>query len=191
MIKVIELGGPLTSDGLPKMAAAAKWVILCISVGSLGCFPGSPERGTGTTEPGSRGLSERNPNDWDAYLRRAEANHALNQREAAALDYTKAIALHPSEAFLYLRRGRHYNARRLCDAALRDFDSAIPMISTSFRQGYDLTAELYSLQSGVYAGCILAAERECRRLCERSSDTEASPRLRDSLCVSSGWPTPT
>jgi hypothetical protein len=107
MIKVIELGGPLTSDGLPKMAAAAKWVILCISVGSLGCFPGSPERGTGTTEPGSRGLSERNPNDWDAYLRRAEANQALNQREAAALDYTKAIALHPSEAFLYLRRGRH------------------------------------------------------------------------------------
>jgi hypothetical protein len=25
-------------------------------------------------------LIERNPNDWDAYLRRAEANHALNHR---------------------------------------------------------------------------------------------------------------
>ena len=40
-------------------------------------------------------LIERNPNDWDAYLRRAEANHALNEREAATLDYTKAIELHP------------------------------------------------------------------------------------------------
>lgn len=108
-------------------------------------------------------LIDRNPNDGDAYLRRAEANHALNQREAATLDYTRAIALHPTEAFLYLRRGRHYNARRLCDAALRDFERAIPLVSTSVPQGYNLTAELYSLQSGVYAGCPDSAYRDAQR----------------------------
>src|SRR5256886_17325043 len=47
------------------------------------------------------------PDDWDAYLRRAEAEHALNQRDAATQDYSAAIRLHPLEAFLYLRPGRH------------------------------------------------------------------------------------
>src|SRR5215472_8025184 len=32
-------------------------------------------------------IIERNPKDWDAYLRRAESEHALNQREAAIADY--------------------------------------------------------------------------------------------------------
>jgi tetratricopeptide (TPR) repeat protein len=108
-------------------------------------------------------LIERNPDDWDAYLRRAEANHALNQREAATLDYTKAIELHPTEAFLYLRRGRHYYTRRLCDGALRDFETAIRLVLTSVPQGYNLTAELYSLQSGVYAGCPDSAYRDAQR----------------------------
>jgi len=44
-------------------------------------------------------LIERNPKDWDAYLRRAESEHALNQREAAVADYTQAIELHPDEPF--------------------------------------------------------------------------------------------
>src|SRR6516164_7268813 len=35
---------------------------------------------------------ERNPKDWDAYLRRAESEHSLNQRDAAIADYTRAIA---------------------------------------------------------------------------------------------------
>jgi hypothetical protein len=108
-------------------------------------------------------LIERNPTDWDAYLRRAEANHALNEREAATLDYTKAIELHPTEAFLYLRRGRHYNTRKLCDSALRDFERAIPLVSTSVPQDYNLTAELYSLQSGVYAGCPDSTYRDAQR----------------------------
>jgi tetratricopeptide (TPR) repeat protein len=106
---------------------------------------------------------ERNPNDWDAYLRRAEANHALNQREAATLDYTKAIALHPTEAFLYLRRGRHYNTLRACESELRDFEVAIPLVPTSLPQDYNLTAELYSLESGVYAGCPDSAYRDAQR----------------------------
>jgi hypothetical protein len=33
-------------------------------------------------------LIERNPKDWDAYLRRGESKHALNQRETAIADYT-------------------------------------------------------------------------------------------------------
>lgn len=106
---------------------------------------------------------ERNPNDWDAYLRRAEANHALNQREAATLDYTKAIALHPTEAFLYLRRGRHYNTLKACDNEIRDFETAIPLVPTSVPQDYNLTAELYSLEAGVYDGCPDSAYRDPQR----------------------------
>ncbi len=108
-------------------------------------------------------LIQRNPKDWDAYLRRAEANHALNAREAATLDYTKAIELHPTEAFLYLRRGRHYITRKLCESAVRDFERAIPLVSASAPQDYNLAAELYSLQSGVYAGCPDSRYRDARR----------------------------
>ena len=104
-----------------------------------------------------------NPNDWDAHLRRAEAKHALNQREAATLDYTQAIALHPAEAFLYLRRGRHYTTRRICDSALRDFETAIQLVPTSVPQDYNLTAELYSLVSGIYAACPDTAFRDSQR----------------------------
>jgi tetratricopeptide (TPR) repeat protein len=122
-------------------------------------------------------LIERNPNDWDAYLRRAEANHALNQRDAATLDYTKAIELYPTEAFLYLRRGRHYNTRGLCDSALHDFERAISLVPTSVPQGYNLTAELYSLQSGVYTGCRDGAHRDAQRAiatAQRAVDLDAS-----------------
>ncbi len=96
---------------------------------------------------------ERDPNGWDAYLRRAEAEHSLNQRAAATIDYSRAIELHPAEAFLYLRRGRHYNTLKECGKALSDFTQAIRLVPTSAPQGYNLEAELYSLESGVYAGC--------------------------------------
>ena len=79
-------------------------------------------------------MSARDPRDWDAYLRRAEAEHALNLRDAATFDYSKAIALHPGEAFLYLRRGRHYNTVKRCMQALEDFDRAIDLTPTSAHQ---------------------------------------------------------
>ncbi len=104
--------------------------------------------------------------DWDAHLRRAEARHALNQREAATADYTRAIDLHPGEAFLYLRRGRHFVTRRMCGNALRDFADAIRLVPASARQDYNLTAELYSLESGVYAGCPDSALRDPQRAIE-------------------------
>ena len=106
---------------------------------------------------------EQDPSDWDAYLRRGEADHALNQRDAATLDYTKAIALHPSEAFLYLRRGRHYGTLKDCNGALHDFEAAIKLVPTSSAQDYNLTAELYSLESGIYAGCPDRTFRDSKR----------------------------
>jgi tetratricopeptide (TPR) repeat protein len=106
---------------------------------------------------------EQDPSDWDAYLRRGEANHALNERYAATLDYTKAIALHPSEAFLYLRRGRHYSTLRDCKGALNDFEAAIKLVPTSSPEDYNLTSELYSLESGIYAGCPDRTYRDSQR----------------------------
>jgi hypothetical protein len=44
-------------------------------------------------------LIERKPDDWNAYLRRAESEHAQNQHEPALADYTSAIKLHPDEPF--------------------------------------------------------------------------------------------
>jgi tetratricopeptide (TPR) repeat protein len=112
---------------------------------------------------------EQDPSNWDAYLRRGEANHALNQRDAATLDYTKAIALHPSEAFLYLRRGRHYSTLRDCKGALHDFEAAIQFVPTSSPEDYNLTAELYSLESGIYAGCPDRTYRDSQSASPRPS----------------------
>ena len=106
------------------------------------------------------------PDNWDAYLRRAEAEHALNQRDAATQDYSAAIRLHPLEAFLYLRRGRHYNTLHACGEALSDFEKAISLAPTSAPQGYNLVAELYSLESGVYSGCPDSTRRDPRKAIE-------------------------
>jgi hypothetical protein len=123
-------------------------------------------------------LIERRPDDWDAYLRRAEAEHALNQRDAATADYSKAIELHPADAFLYLRRGRHYNTLRACDRALSDFDKAITLAPTSAPQGYNLVAELYSLESSVYSGCPDSTRRDPRRAVEAIQHAIALDSLR-------------
>ena len=88
---------------------------------------------------------ERNPKEWDAYLRRAESEHALNQREAAIADYTRAIELHPNEPFLFLRRGRSFRTMKACAQAAADFEKA-----ASLRP---LWAELYNQAAGVYVDC--------------------------------------
>ena len=90
-------------------------------------------------------LIERNPKDWDAYLRRAEAEHALNQREAAIADYTRAIELHPDEPFLFLRRGRSFRTMKACPQAAADFEKAANLKPT--------WAELYNQAAGVYVDC--------------------------------------
>jgi tetratricopeptide (TPR) repeat protein len=90
-------------------------------------------------------LIEHNPDDWDAYLRRAESEHAQNQREAAVADYTSAIKLHPDEPFLYLRRGRHFRTMKACLQAASDFEQVIRLKPQ--------WAEPYNLKAGVYTDC--------------------------------------
>ena len=96
-------------------------------------------------------LIERNPKDWDAYLRRAESEHALNQREAAVADYTRAIELHPDEPFLFLRRGRSFRTMKACPQAAGDFEKAADL--------KPMWAELYNQAAGVYADCPDPAHR--------------------------------
>jgi len=90
-------------------------------------------------------LIGRNSTDWDAYLRRAESEHALNQREAAIADYTRAIDLHPDEPFLFLRRGRTFRTMKDCPHAVADFEKAAHLKPQ--------WAEPYNLAAGVYADC--------------------------------------
>ncbi len=88
---------------------------------------------------------ERNPKEWDAYLRRAESEHALNQREAAIADYTRAIELHPDEPFLFLRRGRSFRTMKACPQAAADFEIAANL--------KPVWAELYNQAASVYVDC--------------------------------------
>jgi tetratricopeptide (TPR) repeat protein len=97
-------------------------------------------------------LIERSPKDWDAYLRRAESEHALNQREAAIADYTRAIELHPDEPFLFLRRGRSFRTMRACPQAASDFERAAQLKPQ--------WAEVYNLAAGVYVDCPDPAYRD-------------------------------
>jgi len=97
-------------------------------------------------------LIEHNPKDWDAYLRRAESEHALNQREAAIADYTRAIELHPDEPFLFLRRGRSFRTMKACPQAASDFLKAAQLKPQ--------WAEVYNLAAGVYTDCPDPAYRD-------------------------------
>ena len=113
--------------------------------------------------PYLEGLVRDDPTNWDAWLRRAEVEHALNQREASLADYTKAISLHPGEAFLFLRRGRHLWTMRDCQRALADYQRALDLSSRSAVSGYDLAAEVLSLQAGVYDGCPDTSFRDSKK----------------------------
>ena len=98
------------------------------------------------------GLIKRDPKDWDAYLRLAEAEHALNRRESAVADYTRAIELHPDEPFLFLRRGRQWSTMNACPQAAADFEKAAQLDP--------VWAEAYNLAAGVYANCSDASYRD-------------------------------
>ncbi len=95
---------------------------------------------------------DRDPAGWDAYLRRAEAEHSLNQRDAAIADYNRAIELHPDEAFLFVRRGRSLRIAKDCVGAAADFESAARL-----RPQW---AEAYNLAAGIYADCADPAHRD-------------------------------
>jgi hypothetical protein len=95
---------------------------------------------------------KRDPRDWDSFLRRAEAEHALNQRDAAIADYTRAIELHPGEPFLFLRRGRTFRTLKDCPHAANDFEEAAHL-----RPQW---AEAYNMAAGIYADCPDPAWRD-------------------------------
>lgn len=97
-------------------------------------------------------LIDRDGQDWDAYLRRAESEHAQNQREAAIQDYTRAIKFHPRESFLYLRRGRTYRTMKACSQAAADFQQAALL-----RPQW---AEPYNLSAGVLVDCPDPLQRD-------------------------------
>ena len=113
--------------------------------------------------------SYRDARDWTPTLRRAEVKHALNQRESATADYTRAIELHPNRGVPLSASWPPLITRKICDGAMRDFAQAIRLAPTSVQQDYNLTAELYSLQSGVYASCPDGAFRDGRRAVETAA----------------------
>jgi hypothetical protein len=90
-------------------------------------------------------LIEQDPENWDAHLRRAESEHALNQRDAAIVDYSRAIELHRDEAFLFLRRGREFRIMKACAQAAADFEQA-----ATLRPRW---AEAFSQAAGIYSDC--------------------------------------
>jgi pentatricopeptide repeat protein len=93
-------------------------------------------------------IIEKQPANWDAWFRRADAQHALNKRKDALLDYSAAIRLHPKDAYLYARRARCYQADRQCKMAIADYDTAI-----SLNPAPAFAADAYSRQSTLYASC--------------------------------------
>jgi tetratricopeptide (TPR) repeat protein len=63
----------------------------------------------------------RDPMDWDAHLRRAEAALADGRLEDALTDYAIAATIAPERPILYLRRGRLRRTMGDCRGAADDF----------------------------------------------------------------------
>ena len=106
-------------------------------------------------------IIEANPNNWDAYFRKAEAEHALNKRDDAISDYTTSISLHANDAYLYFRRARCYQARQMCTSAIADYDTAIRMNPNS-----EMAADGYGRQAKLYADCSDSLQRNPQKAIE-------------------------
>ena len=95
------------------------------------------------------------PNDWDVYLRRAEANHALKPARGRPRSITRRLSGSIRRRRSLVPAGpslQRTQALRCC--AARFSKKAIPLVTDVSPSGTTTwTAELYSLQSGVYAGC--------------------------------------
>jgi tetratricopeptide (TPR) repeat protein len=110
---------------------------------------------------------DRDATDWDAFLRRAEAEHALNLRDAAIADYTRAIALAPREPFLYLRRGRSRRVVGDCRGAAADFEQAF-LLRADWPEPSNQAA-------GIYADCPDPGQRDPKKaiaLAKRALDLD-------------------
>jgi len=106
-------------------------------------------------------LLGKNRDDWDAFFRRAEAEHALNKRDDALSDYTTAIKLHPRDTYLYFRRARSYQARQMCSIAIADYDTVVRLDPNSV-----IAADAYSRQAKLYADCADSLQRDPQKAIE-------------------------
>jgi hypothetical protein len=103
-------------------------------------------------------MLENNSNDWDAHMRKAEAEHALNKRDEAITDHTTAIKLHPNDTYLFFRRARSYQARQMCDKAIADYGEVIKINPNSA-----MAADAYSRQAKLYADCSDSLQRNLKK----------------------------
>ena len=103
-------------------------------------------------------ILEKNPTNWDSYLRKAEAEHALNKRDEAISDYTTAIKLNPNDTYLFFRRARSYQARQMCDKAIADYGEVIKINPHSA-----MAADAYSRQAKLYADCSDSLQRNPKK----------------------------
>jgi hypothetical protein len=99
-------------------------------------------------------LLKKEPENWDTYFRKADAEHALNKRDEAISDYSVAIKLHPNDPYLYFRRARSYQARQMCDKAIADYGEVIRIGTNSLE-----AADAYSRQASLYANCSDSLQR--------------------------------
>ncbi|MBI5943390.1 MAG: M50 family metallopeptidase [Chloroflexi bacterium] len=72
-------------------------------------------------------ILSRQPNSWYAYQGRADAYRANNEHEKAVMDYTRAIAIAPREAHLYLSRGKSFFTSTQIDKARDDFQKSLTL----------------------------------------------------------------
>lgn len=67
------------------------------------------------------------PNSWYAFQGRADAYRINNKHDRAVSDYTRAIAINPREARLYLARGKSYSALNEIEKAREDFQKGLAL----------------------------------------------------------------
>lgn len=110
----------------------------------------------------------REPAHADALVTRARARVALGRNEAAAEDYTRAIAaLERPEPDYYIERARALSALGRAEAALRGLDEGIAAL------GPLVTLELLAVDLELEAGRTEAALSRLDRLASRSARKES------------------
>ncbi|PLX01066.1 MAG: hypothetical protein C0594_14630 [Marinilabiliales bacterium] len=78
----------------------------------------------GAIEDYTKAISK-DPEDLNAYLKRAFAYGIVKEYDKAVADYSKVIKSNPDHALSYLSRGSAYNKLKKYEKALADFDKVL------------------------------------------------------------------